>query len=114
MAARPAGRWSTASSSMRRAKIFYFIPSLQQGGSEGQIIELLTHLPDRFQPVLCVYQADDVFFRAPLPPGQPAYTLGVRRMNLAALERMTEIIRQEKPDILHSYRDKANFWARLA
>ena len=47
------------------------------------------------------------------PPGQPAHELGVRRMNLGALDRLTEILRREKPDILHSYRDKANFWARL-
>jgi glycosyltransferase involved in cell wall biosynthesis len=35
-------------------------------------------------------------------------------MGPAALARLTEILRREKPDILHSYRDKANFWARLA
>ena len=35
-------------------------------------------------------------------------------MNLGALDRLTEILRREKPDILHSFRDKANFWARWA
>ena len=99
---------------MARIKIFYFIPNLQQGGPEGQILELINQLPPRFEPVLCVYHADDVFWGARCPPGQPAHALGVRRMNLGALDRLTEILRREKPDILHSYRDKANFWARWA
>lgn len=99
---------------MRRTKIFYFIPNLQQGGAEGQILQLIKELPPRFEPVLCVYSADDIFFDSRCPPGQPAYSLGVRRMGPAALARLTQILRSEKPDILHSYRDKANFWARLA
>jgi hypothetical protein len=44
---------------MARIKIFYFIPNLQQGGPEGQILELINQLPPRFEPVLCVYHADD-------------------------------------------------------
>ncbi|HEY8924075.1 MAG TPA: glycosyltransferase [Polyangia bacterium] len=99
---------------MRRIKVFYFIPNLQQGGPEGQILELISRLPPRFEPVLCVYHADEIFFDRRLPPGQPAHVLGVQRMNRAALRRLTKIIADEKPDLLHSYRDKANFWARLA
>jgi len=102
------------SDGMARTKVFYFIPNLQQGGPEGQILALINRLPDRFEPVLCVYHADDIFFDARCPPGQPAHALGVRRMNLAALDRLTEILRAEKPAIVHSYRDKSNFWARLA
>jgi glycosyltransferase involved in cell wall biosynthesis len=99
---------------MARTKIFYFIPNLQQGGPEGQILALINRLPARFEPVLCVYHADDIFFDARCPPGQPAHALGVRRMGLAALDQLTEILRREKPAIVHSYRDKSNFWARLA
>src|SRR4051794_18163826 len=99
---------------MPRTKVFYFISNLQQGGPEGQILELISRLPPRFEPVLCVYHADEIFFDRRLPPGQPAHVLGVRRMNRTALRRLTKIIEDEKPDVLHSYRDKANFWARLA
>jgi glycosyltransferase involved in cell wall biosynthesis len=99
---------------MPRTKIFYFIPNLQQGGGEGQILALINGLPERFEPVLCVYNTGDMFYDARCPPGQPAHDLGVRRMNLAALERLTEILRRERPAIVHSYRDKANFWARWA
>jgi glycosyltransferase involved in cell wall biosynthesis len=99
---------------MSSAKIFYFIPNLQQGGPERQILYLMARLPPRYTPVLCVYQADDIFFDAECPPGQPAYSLGTSRMNLRALDRLTEILRAERPDIVHSYRDKSNFWARWA
>lgn len=99
---------------MARTKVFYFIPNLQQGGPEGQILALINRLPERFQPVLCVYHADDIFFDARCPPGQPEYALGVRRMNVPALKRLIDILRAEKPAIVHSYRDKSNFWARLA
>src|SRR6185295_15068307 len=99
---------------MPRTKVFYFIPNLQQGGPEGQILELINRLPQRFEAVLCVYHGDNVFWGGRLPPGQPAHDLGVRSMNLAALDRLTDILRREKPAIVHSYRDKANFWARWA
>lgn len=99
---------------MRPIKVFYFIPNLQQGGPEGQILELISRLPARFEPVLCLYHDDGIFFDRRLPAGQPAHALGVRRMNLAALARLTEILKRERPDIVHSYRDKSNFWARLA
>jgi glycosyltransferase involved in cell wall biosynthesis len=99
---------------MPRTKVFYFIPNLQQGGPEGQILQLINHLPARFEPVLCVYHGDEIFFDGRCPPGQPAHDLGVRSMNLGALARLTEILRREQPAIVHSYRDKANFWARWA
>jgi glycosyltransferase involved in cell wall biosynthesis len=38
----------------------------------------------------------------------------MRRMGPRGLARLVEVIEKERPDILHSYRDKANFWARLA
>ncbi len=97
----------------RRHKVLLFIPNLQQGGAERQILELLTKLPPRFDPVLCVWN-QAVHYREYLPPGQPRHVLGVDRMGRLGLQRLIEVLRQEQPHILHSYRDKANLWARLA
>jgi glycosyltransferase involved in cell wall biosynthesis len=97
----------------KRHKVLLFIPNLQQGGAERQILELMTRLPPRFETTLCLYE-DVVHYREYLPPGEPRYVLGARRMGPRGLRRLVEVLRQEKPDILHSYRDKANFWARLA
>jgi len=94
-------------------KVLLFIPNLQQGGAERQILELMTKLPPRFQPTLCLYE-DVVHYRDYLPPGEPRHVLGTPKMGRRGLDRLVQVLEQERPDILHSYRDKANFWARLA
>jgi glycosyltransferase involved in cell wall biosynthesis len=97
----------------KRHKVLLFVPNLQQGGAERQILELMTRLPPRFETTLCLYE-DVVHYREYLPPGEPKNVLGARRMGRRGLDRLVEVLRREQPDILHSYRDKANFWARLA
>jgi glycosyltransferase involved in cell wall biosynthesis len=93
--------------------ILLFIPNLQQGGAERQMLELMTRLPDRFAPTLCVYE-DTTHYREYLPAGEPAHDLRVRRMGPVGLRRLVQVVREVRPTILHSYRDKANLWARLA
>ena len=90
-----------------------FIPNLQQGGAERQILELMTRLPPRFETTLCLYE-DVVHYREYLPAGEPRHVLGEPRMGPRGLRKLVEVLKAERPDILHSYRDKANFWARLA
>ncbi|MFH0900913.1 MAG: glycosyltransferase [Pseudomonadota bacterium] len=97
----------------KRHKVLLFIPNLQQGGAERQILELMVRLPERFEPVLCLYH-DVIHYRQYLPPSQPRHVLGVKRMGIKGLRRLISVLREEKPAILHSYRDMANFWARLA
>jgi glycosyltransferase involved in cell wall biosynthesis len=99
--------------SARRHKVLLFIPNLQQGGAERQILELMTKLPPRFETTLCLYE-DVVHYRDYLPAGEPRNVLGTPRMGRRGLGRLVEVLERERPDILHSYRDKANFWARLA
>jgi glycosyltransferase involved in cell wall biosynthesis len=104
---------SAAVGAGRRHKVLLFIPNLQQGGAERQILELMTKLPERFEVTLCLYE-DVVHYREYLPAGEPRNVLGVRRMGRAGLSRLVEVLARERPHIFHSYRDKANFWARLA
>jgi glycosyltransferase involved in cell wall biosynthesis len=102
-----------ADAPLKRHKVLLFVPNLQQGGAERQILELMTRLPPRFAPTLCLYE-DVVHYREYLPAGEPRYVLGTRRMGRRGLAALVDVLRREQPDILHSYRDKANFWARLA
>jgi glycosyltransferase involved in cell wall biosynthesis len=96
-----------------RHKVLFLIPNLQQGGAERQILELATRLPERFEPVLCLFN-DTIHYREYLPAGQPRHVLGVRRMTRAGFRHLVRIVRDEQPRILQTYRDKTNFWGRLA
>lgn len=95
-----------------RHRVLLLIPHLDQGGAERQMLELMRRLPPRFEPILCVAE-QTTHFQDLLPPGEPRYTIG-RLGGKAALDRLIEVIREVEPSILHSYRDKANFWARVA
>jgi len=98
---------------MARVKIFFLIPSLVQGGAERQILELIARLPERFEPVLALWR-DEIHYRDHLPAGQPRYILGTRRMTRPVFHRLVEILRAERPDIVHCFLNEANFWGRLA
>jgi glycosyltransferase involved in cell wall biosynthesis len=77
----------------------------------------MRRLPERFEVNLCLYRHDEsarVHYQDYLPPGEPRYELGVDDMGPVGLARLIRLIKRERPTILHSYRDKANMWARLA
>jgi glycosyltransferase involved in cell wall biosynthesis len=97
-----------------RHKILFVTPGLRQGGAERQLLELIRRLPDRFEPVLCLFEAGEMHYRDFLPPGQPRHVIGSRRMGLGGLRRLARVIEAEQPAILHSYRDRANLWTRVA
>jgi starch synthase (maltosyl-transferring) len=96
-----------------RVKVFFLVPSLVQGGAERQALELISRLPERFEPVLALWR-DEIYYRDKLPAGQPRYVLGTRKMTRQAFRRLVEILRAERPDIVHCYLNEANFWGRLA
>lgn len=96
-----------------RHKVLFLIPNLQQGGAERQILELATRLPERFKPVFCLFN-DTIHYPQYLPAGEPRHVLGVKKMTRPAFKRLVEVIRNERPVILQTYRDITNFWGRLA
>src|SRR4051812_26117876 len=95
-------------------KILYVIPGLRQGGAERQLLELMRRLPARYQPTLCVYDGEQIHYREELLPGEPRRVLGVRRMGWRGMRLLAQAIVEERPTIVHSYRDRANLWTRLA
>ena len=96
-----------------RHKILYLTPNLKQGGAERQLLELIRRLPARFEPVMCVFDAA-VHYTDYLLPGEPRHVLDVGRMTRAGFGRLCDVLRQEQPAILHTWRDSANFWGRMA
>jgi glycosyltransferase involved in cell wall biosynthesis len=98
----------------RPRKILFVIPGLRQGGAERQLLELMRRLPARFQSSLCVFDGEGIHYGAELPAGEPRHVLGLRRMTPAGLRRLARVIADERPDIVHSYRDRSNLWTRVA
>lgn len=96
-----------------RTKVLFLIPSLVQGGAQRQILELLARLPDRFEPVLTLWR-NEVHFQKDLPADQPRHVLDTGRMTLRAFRRLVNILRVERPAIVHCFLNDANFWGRLA
>ena len=87
-----------------RHKILYLTPNLKQGGAERQLLELIRRLPERFEPVMCVFDAA-VHYTDYLLPGEPRHVLDVGRMTRAGLARLCDVLRTEQPAILHTWRD---------
>jgi glycosyltransferase involved in cell wall biosynthesis len=100
--------------SQARCKILFVTPGLRQGGAERQLLELMRRLPERFASVLCLFEAEEVHYQQYLPPGAPHHVLGTRHMSWRGLKRLAAVITSEQPTIVHSYRDRANFWTRMA
>jgi glycosyltransferase involved in cell wall biosynthesis len=96
-----------------RHKILYLTPNLKQGGAERQLLELIRRLPERFEPILCVFDRS-VHYADYLLPGEPRHVLEVERMTRRGFRRLCDVLRTEQPAILHTWRDTANFWGRMA
>jgi glycosyltransferase involved in cell wall biosynthesis len=100
---------------MARAKIFYLISSLAQGGAERHLLDLASRLdPDRFSSDICVL-SDQAHFKGDLPAGQPRFRLKSRVWGWPpAFARLVAALRTAQPDILHAYLNDGNLWGRLA
>lgn len=99
-----------------RVKIIYLIGQLGYGGAERQLLELVRRLPRRtFEPIVCCLSE-------PGPIGREMRRAGVRvesfRKRGGALSRCTfelwELIRRERPAILHTYLFSANWRGLIA
>lgn len=93
-------------------KVFYLINSMALGGAERQMAELVRRLPrDRFEPVLCLLDGVNAY-RELLPPDQPRYVIG-SPVGVHGASRLARVLREERPDIVHSFMEYSNLWARL-
>lgn len=95
-----------------KVKVFYLINSMALGGAERQMAELVRRLPrDRFEPVLCLLDKTNAYQEL-LPPDQPRYVIGSPVGPRGAI-RLLQVLRKERPDIVHSFMEYSNLWARL-
>jgi len=100
----------------RRARVLYLSHAFMVGGAEEMVLNLVRHLPDRFEPcVSCINQAGPIgeeirktgvpFRVLGLDPGirQPWGLIGIQRH-----------LRELQPDIVHTFLLTASLYGRLA
>ena len=114
--ARIAARGSARATAKHGAHQRYFIssPTSSRGGPRDRSCSSSTTCRRASSRCCACTTATRSSSTGAVRPGSRRTSSGVRRMNLGALDRLTDILRREQPAIVHSYRDKANFWARLA
>jgi glycosyltransferase involved in cell wall biosynthesis len=100
----------------RRARVLYLSHAFMVGGAEEMVLNLVRHLPHRFEPaVTCINRAGPIgeeirqtgvpFQVLDLDPGlrHPWHLLGIERH-----------LRQLRPDIVHTFLLTASLYGRLA
>jgi glycosyltransferase involved in cell wall biosynthesis len=100
----------------RRARVLYLSHAFMVGGAEEMVLNLVRHLPDRFEPfVTCINQAGPIGEEI-RKTGVPFRVLGLdpgirRPWHLLGIERH---LRQVQPDIVHTFLLTASLYGRAA
>lgn len=97
-------------------KILFLITSLDVGGAERQVLDLAERLTQKGHEVLIVYMTGR---GALISPGMSITTLGLgcTKSGLSFIRcifRVQSLVRQFKPDVMHSHMYHANIVARIA
>jgi len=97
------------------ARILYVITELGVGGAEKALFELATRLRDGFDPQVVSLTTEGPVGGMLIASGIPVRALGARgKADIRALWRLRRIIRESRPEIVHSFLFHANMAARLA
>jgi glycosyltransferase involved in cell wall biosynthesis len=97
-------------------KILHIIPTLGIGGTERQLVRLLPRLDGRrYRQTVCHYTRCDSLEERLHAGG--VRTVFIPKEDLPAwrfLSRLRQVVREERPDVVHTWLYSANFWGRLA
>lgn len=98
----------------RRLRVLFVIKNLQQGGTEGQLLQMLETLDASLFEYRLVTIQSEVHY-AGLPQGGPIGSLDTRCSDRHLPRRLAAIIDQYRPDLVHSFRDRVNYtlWRAL-
>lgn len=98
-------------------KVLHLIPTLSSGGAERQLVNLVANTSKQIiEHVVCIIGEADFFAPAIRQVGHKVIELNVfaKRPFFQAARKFRKIVREEKPDIIHSWLYDANISARLA
>jgi glycosyltransferase involved in cell wall biosynthesis len=99
-------------------RLLYLIGQLRLGGAERQLCSLLAGMPrHRYQPAVVVWNSREDAYGAQLHAfGVPLHAFPPTLSGHAKLRAFRRIVRQMKPEVVHSYTFYTNFaawWATL-
>jgi glycosyltransferase involved in cell wall biosynthesis len=97
-------------------RIAYVIPTLDRSGAEKQLSLLATHLPrDEFDPHVIALTRGGPYGDVLRAANVPVTLLGKRlRFDPFSWWRLRRVLRELRPDVVHSWLFAANSYARLA
>lgn len=99
-----------------RVRVTYFINSLEQGGAERQLAELIGHLNvDRYEPslVLCI-ERDQLGYKLPGLGGRIRYLHAPMFPTPISVRALARELRDLKSDVVHTYMGWENIFGRVA
>ena len=98
------------------AKVLYVIATLDPAGAERQLVSLATHLDrTRFDPVVCCLTRGGPLESQLSDAGIRKIVLGKKfKVDLAAVLRLSRLIRRERADIVHTWLFTGNAFGRAA
>jgi glycosyltransferase involved in cell wall biosynthesis len=94
----------------------YMAHAFDVGGAEDMVLNLVRHLPDRFEPMVCAIHHRGAIGREIQEAGIPTTVLGLnpglrRPWDVARLHRF---LRRSRPHIVHTFLLTASLYGRLA
>lgn len=95
-------------------KVLFVIDTLQVGGSEQSLLDIVTRLHN-IQPVVCHIYAGDALKQRFLDAGVEVYSIGLQKKYglLTACRKLKTIINIEKPDLMVAYLTRSELVTRI-
>jgi glycosyltransferase involved in cell wall biosynthesis len=99
-----------------RTRIVYLAHAFMVGGAEEMVLNLVRHLPDRFEPMVCCINQPGPIGEEIRKTGTPIAALGLtpglrRPRDIQGIRRY---LRETKPAIVHTFLITASLYGRLA
>lgn len=99
-----------------RTRVVYLAHTFEVGGAEDVVLNLVRHLPDRFEPIVCCIDDPGPIGEEICAAGIPVTALGLnpglrRPWDVARIHRF---LRATRPRIVHTFLLPASLYGRLA
>lgn len=101
---------------MAKKRILQIIPTLVRGGAEKQMTLLATHLPaDKFETQVCTLTSDGPYREELEAANIPIHSINKKwKFDIGAYFRLKKLIKELKPDLVHTWIFAANSYGRYA